>query len=202
MILAFLLRYCCPSYSALGQLPAGGGGRGRGGFWRDRGAGASALALRPALSPPSRRNPAARRGFPDAPRRGFRLANRLQSFFGSVPRSGSIPRPVRGRRECSLGAPYRRCGGGLTAATVVRWQRSFHLHNLLVIRPDPWVNGFVSPSPRMAAEGRERCSDAVPTRNSGGSSVSSCHDVYRSFLGHIALVIGCLSRDSSESSAV
>jgi len=102
------------------------------------------LALVPAVETQSRQLAEA---FPSLLEEAFALANRLQSFFGLGTEIGLDPESLSGvGREVLTGSTVSTAAGvGLTAATVVSLAAVVFISTIyLVIRPEPWVNGFVS----------------------------------------------------------
>jgi len=102
------------------------------------------LALVPAVETQSRQFAEA---FPTLLEEALALANRLQSFFGLGTQIGLDPESLSGvTREFLTGSTVSTAAGvGLTAATVVSLGVVVFISTIyLVIRPEPWVNGFVS----------------------------------------------------------
>jgi predicted PurR-regulated permease PerM len=102
------------------------------------------LALVPAVETQSRQFAEA---FPTLLEEALALANRLQSFFGLGTQIGLDPESLSGvGREVLTGSAVSTAAGvGLTAATVVSLAAVVFISTIyLVIRPEPWVNGFVS----------------------------------------------------------
>lgn len=102
------------------------------------------LALVPAVETQSRQFAEA---FPTLLEEALDLANRLQSFFGLGTQIGLDPESLSGvAREFLTGSTVSTAAGvGLTAATVVSLGVVVFISTIyLVIRPEPWVNGFVS----------------------------------------------------------
>jgi predicted PurR-regulated permease PerM len=102
------------------------------------------LALVPAVETQSRQFAEA---FPTLLEEALALANRLQSFFGLGTQIGLDPESLSGvAREFLTGSTVSTAAGvGLTAATVVSFGVVVFISTIyLVIRPEPWVNGFVS----------------------------------------------------------
>jgi len=102
------------------------------------------LALVPAVETQSREFVEA---FPTLLEEALALANRLQSFFGLGTRIGLDPQSLSSvGREFLTGSTVSTAAGvGLTAATVVSLAVVVFISTIyLVIRPEPWVNGFVS----------------------------------------------------------
>jgi predicted PurR-regulated permease PerM len=102
------------------------------------------LALVPAVETQSRELAEA---FPTLLNEALALANRLQSFFGLGTRIGLDPESLsRVGQEVLTGSTVSTAAGvGLTAATVVSLAAVVFISTIyLVIRPEPWVNGFVS----------------------------------------------------------
>jgi predicted PurR-regulated permease PerM len=102
------------------------------------------LALVPAVETQSREFAEA---FPTLLEEALALANRLQSFFGLGTQIGLDPESLSSvGREFLTGSTVSTAAGvGLTAATVVSLAVVVFISTIyLVIRPEPWVNGFVS----------------------------------------------------------
>jgi predicted PurR-regulated permease PerM len=102
------------------------------------------LALVPAVEAQSRQFAEA---FPTLLDEALALANRAQSFFGLGTQIGLSPESLSGLgREVLTGSTVSTAAGvGLTAATVVSLGVVVFISTIyLVIRPEPWVNGFVS----------------------------------------------------------
>ena len=102
------------------------------------------LALVPAVETQSREFAEA---FPALLEEALALANRLQSFFGLGTQIGLDPQSLSSvGREFLTGSTVSTAAGvGLTAATVVSLAVVVFISTIyLVIRPEPWVNGFVS----------------------------------------------------------
>jgi predicted PurR-regulated permease PerM len=102
------------------------------------------LALVPAVETQSRQFAEA---FPTLLEEALALANRLQSFFGLGTQIGLDPESLSSvGREFLTGSTVSTAAGvGLTAATVVSLAVVVFISTIyLVIRPEPWVNGFVS----------------------------------------------------------
>jgi len=102
------------------------------------------LALVPAVETQSRQFAEA---FPTLLEEALALANRLQSFFGLGTQIGLDPESLStvGREILTGSAVSTAAGVGLTAATVVSLGVVVFISTIyLVIRPEPWVNGFVS----------------------------------------------------------
>jgi predicted PurR-regulated permease PerM len=102
------------------------------------------LALVPAVETQSREFAEA---FPALLEEALALANRLQSFFGLGTQIGLDPEslPSVGREFLTGSTVSTAAGVGLTAATVVSLAVVVFISTIyLVIRPEPWVNGFVS----------------------------------------------------------
>jgi predicted PurR-regulated permease PerM len=102
------------------------------------------LALVPAVETQSREFAEA---FPTLLEEALTLANRLQSFFGLGTQIGLDPESLSSvGREFLTGSTVSTAAGvGLTAATVVSLAVVVFISTIyLVIRPEPWVNGFVS----------------------------------------------------------
>jgi predicted PurR-regulated permease PerM len=118
------------------------------------------LALVPTVETQSRQFAEA---FPTLLEEAFALANRLQSFFGLGTQIGLDPESLSGvAREFLTGSTVSTAAGvGLTAATVVSFGVVVFISTIyLVIRPEPWVNGFVSLFP---AEWRQRTREVLQT---------------------------------------
>lgn len=116
------------------------------------------LALVPAVETQSRQFAEA---FPTLLEEALALANRLQSFFGLGTQIGLDPESLSGvGREVLTGSTVSTAAGvGLTAATVVSLAAVVFISTIyLVIRPEPWVNGFVSLFP---AEWRQRTREVL-----------------------------------------
>jgi predicted PurR-regulated permease PerM len=132
------------------------------------------LALVPAVETQSRQFAEA---FPTLLEEALAVANRLQSFFGLGTQIGLDPESLSGvAREFLTGSTVSTAAGvGLTAATVVSFGVVVFISTIyLVIRPEPWVNGFVSLFP---AEWRQRTREVLQTLY---------HTVQRWFLGQLA----------------
>jgi predicted PurR-regulated permease PerM len=102
------------------------------------------LALVPAVETQSREFVEA---FPRLLEEALVLANSLQSFFGLGTQIGLNPESLSSvGREFLTGSTVSTAAGvGLTAATVVSLAVVVFISTIyLVIRPEPWVNGFVS----------------------------------------------------------
>jgi predicted PurR-regulated permease PerM len=102
------------------------------------------LALVPAVETQSREFAEA---FPTLLDEALALANRLQSFFGLGTQIGLNPESFSelGRKVLTGSTVSTAAGVGLTAATVVSLAAVVFISTIyLVIRPEPWVNGFVS----------------------------------------------------------
>ena len=102
------------------------------------------LALVPAVETQSREFVEA---FPRLLEEALALANSLQSFFGLGTQIGLDPESLSSvGREFLTGSTVSTAAGvGLTAATVVSLAVVVFISTIyLVIRPEPWVNGFVS----------------------------------------------------------
>jgi len=102
------------------------------------------LALVPAVETQSREFAEA---FPMLLEEALTLANQLQSFFGLGTQIGLDPESLSSvGREFLTGSTVSTAAGvGLTAATVVSLAVVVFISTIyLVIRPEPWVNGFVS----------------------------------------------------------
>jgi predicted PurR-regulated permease PerM len=99
------------------------------------------LALVPAVETQSREFAEA---FPTLLNEALTLANQAQSFFGLGTQIGLNPESFSqlGREVLTVSTA---AGVGLTAATVVSLAAVVFISTVyLVIRPEPWVNGFVS----------------------------------------------------------
>ena len=132
------------------------------------------LALVPAVETQSRQFAEA---FPTLLEEALAVANRLQSFFGLGTQIGLDPESLSGvAREFLTGSTVSTAAGvGLTAATVVSFGVVVFISTIyLVIRPEPWVNGFVSLFP---AEWRQRTREVLQ---------ALYHTVQRWFLGQLA----------------
>jgi predicted PurR-regulated permease PerM len=132
------------------------------------------LALVPAVETQSRQFAEA---FPTLLEEALALANRLQSFFGLGTQIGLDPESLSGvAREFLTGSTVSTAAGvGLTAATVVSLAVVVFISTIyLVIRPEPWVNGFVSLFP---AGWRQRTREVLE---------AMYHTVQRWFLGQLA----------------
>jgi predicted PurR-regulated permease PerM len=102
------------------------------------------LALVPAIETQSREFAEA---FPTLLDEALALANQAQRFFGLGTQIGLNPESFSGLgREVLTGSTVSTAAGvGLTAATVVSLGVVVFISTIyLVIRPEPWVNGFVS----------------------------------------------------------
>jgi predicted PurR-regulated permease PerM len=102
------------------------------------------LALVPAVETQSREFAQA---FPTLLEEALALANQVQSFFGLGTQIGLNPESFSklGREVLTGSAVSTAAGVGLTAATVVSLAAVVFISTIyLVIRPEPWVNGFVS----------------------------------------------------------
>ena len=102
------------------------------------------LALVPAVEAQSRQFAEA---FPTLVDEALALANQAQSFFGLGTQIGLNPESLSGiGREILTGSTVSTAAGvGLTAATVVSLGVVVFISTIyLVIRPEPWINGFVS----------------------------------------------------------
>ena len=132
------------------------------------------LALVPAVETQSRQFAEA---FPSLLEEALALANRLQSFFGLGTQIGLDPESLSSvGREFLTGSTVSTAAGvGLTAATVVSLAVVVFISTIyLVIRPEPWVNGFVSLFP---AGWRQRTREVLQ---------AMYHTVQRWFLGQLA----------------
>ena len=102
------------------------------------------LALVPAVETQSREFAKA---FPMILDEALVLANQAQSFFGLGTQIGLNPESFSklGREVLTGSTVSTAAGVGLTAATVVSLAAVVFISTIyLVIRPEPWVNGFVS----------------------------------------------------------
>ena len=102
------------------------------------------LALVPAVEAQSRELAEA---FPTLLDEALALANQAQSFFGLGTQIGLNPESFSklGREVLTGSTVSTAAGVGLTAATVVSLAAVVFISTVyLVIRPEPWVNGFVS----------------------------------------------------------
>ena len=102
------------------------------------------LALVPAVEAQSRQFAEA---FPTLLDEAFALADRLKSFFGLGTQVGLDPESLsRVARQALTGSTVSTAAGvGLTAANVISLGVVVFIATIyLVIRPEPWVNGFVS----------------------------------------------------------
>jgi predicted PurR-regulated permease PerM len=102
------------------------------------------LALVPAVETQSREFAEA---FPTLLDEALTLANQAQSFFGLGTQIGLNPESFSqlGREVLTGSTVSTAAGVGLTAATVVSLAAVVFISTVyLVIRPEPWVNGFVS----------------------------------------------------------
>jgi predicted PurR-regulated permease PerM len=118
------------------------------------------LALVPAVETQSRQFAEA---FPTLLEEALALANRLQSFFGLGTQIGLDSESLSSvGREFLTGSTVSTAAGvGLTAATVVSFGVVVFISTIyLVIRPEPWVNGFVSLFP---AGWRQRTREVLQT---------------------------------------
>jgi predicted PurR-regulated permease PerM len=132
------------------------------------------LAIVPAVETQSRQFAEA---FPTLLEEALALANRLQSFFGLGTQIGLDPESLSGvAREFLTGSTVSTAAGvGLTAATIVSLALVVFISTIyLVIRPEPWVNGFVSLFP---AGWRQRTREVLE---------AMYHTVQRWFLGQLA----------------
>jgi predicted PurR-regulated permease PerM len=132
------------------------------------------LALVPAVETQSRQFAEA---FPTLLEEALALANRLQSFFGLGTQIGLDPESLSSvGREFLTGSTVSTAAGvGLTAATVVSLAVVVFISTIyLVIRPEPWVNGFVTLFP---AGWRQRTREVLE---------AMYHTVQRWFLGQLA----------------
>jgi predicted PurR-regulated permease PerM len=118
------------------------------------------LALVPAVETQSRQFAEA---FPTLLEEALALANRLQSFFGLGTQIGLDPESLSSvAREFLTGSTVSTAAGvGLTAATVVSFGVVVFISTIyLVIRPEPWINGFISLFP---AGWRQRTREVLQT---------------------------------------
>ena len=102
------------------------------------------LALVPAVEMQSREFAEA---FPTLLDEALALANQAQSFFGLGTQIGLNPESFSelGRKVLTGSTVSTAAGVGLTAATVVSLAAVVFISTIyLVIRPEPWINGFVS----------------------------------------------------------
>ena len=132
------------------------------------------LALVPAVETQSREFAEA---FPTLLDEALVLANQAQSFFGLGTQIGLDPESLArvGREFLTGSAVSTAAGVGLTAATVVSLGVVVFISTIyLVIRPEPWVNGFVSLFP---AGWRQRTREVLQTLY---------QTVQRWFLGQLA----------------
>ncbi len=131
------------------------------------------LALVPAVEMQSRQFAEA---FPALLEEALALANRVQGFFGLGTRIGLNPESLSnvGRQVLTGSAVSTAAGVGLTAATVVSLAVVVFISTIyLVIRPEPWVNGFVSLFP---AGWRQRAREVLQ---------AMYHTVQRWFIGQL-----------------
>ena len=132
------------------------------------------LALVPAVEAQSRQFAEA---FPTLLDEAFALADRLKSFFGLGTQVGLDPESLSrvGRQALSGSTVSTAAGVGLTAANVISLGVVVFIATIyLVIRPEPWVNGFVSLFP---AGWRQRTREVLQTLY---------QTVQRWFLGQLA----------------
>jgi predicted PurR-regulated permease PerM len=132
------------------------------------------LALVPAVETQSREFAEA---FPTLLDEALALANQAQRFFGLGTQIGLDPESLSrvGREFLTGSAVSTAAGVGLTAATVVSLGVVVFISTIyLVIRPEPWVNGFVSLFP---AGWRQRTREVLQTLY---------QTVQRWFLGQLA----------------
>jgi predicted PurR-regulated permease PerM len=132
------------------------------------------LALVPAVETQSREFAEA---FPTLLDEALALANQAQSFFGLGTQIGLNPESFSelGREVLTGSTVSTAAGVGLTAATVVSLGVVVFISTIyLVIRPEPWVNGFVSLFP---AGWRQRTREVLQ---------SLYQTVQRWFLGQLA----------------
>jgi predicted PurR-regulated permease PerM len=132
------------------------------------------LALVPAIETQSREFAKA---FPTILDEALVLANQAQSFFGLGTQIGLNPESFSklGREVLTGSTVSTAAGVGLTAATVVSFGVVVFISTIyLVIRPEPWVNGFVSLFP---AGWRQRTREVLQVLY---------HTVQRWFIGQLA----------------
>jgi predicted PurR-regulated permease PerM len=132
------------------------------------------LALVPAVETQSRQFAQA---FPTLLEEALALANRVQGFFGLGTRIGLNPESLsRVGREVLTGSTVSTAAGvGLTVATALSLGVVVFISTVyLVIRPEPWVNGFISLFP---AGWRQRTREVLQ---------EMYHTVQRWFIGQLA----------------
>jgi predicted PurR-regulated permease PerM len=132
------------------------------------------LALVPAVETQSREFAKA---FPTILDEALVLANQAQRFFGLGTQIGLNPESFSklGREVLTGSTVSTAAGVGLTAATVVSFGVVVFISTIyLVIRPEPWVNGFVSLFP---AGWRQRTREVLEVLY---------HTVQRWFIGQLA----------------
>lgn len=132
------------------------------------------LALVPAVETQSRQFAEA---FPTLLEEALALANQVQSFFGLGTRIGLDPKSLAGiGREVLTGSTVSTAAGvGLTVATALSLGVVVLISTVyLIIRPEPWVNGFISLFP---AGWRHRTREVLQ---------EMYHTVQRWFLGQLA----------------
>jgi predicted PurR-regulated permease PerM len=132
------------------------------------------LALVPAVETQSRQFAEA---FPALLEEALALANQVQSFFGLGTRIGLDPESLStvGREVLTGSTVSTAAGVGLTVATALSLGAVVFISTIyLVIRPEPWVNGFVSLFP---AGWRQRTREVLQ---------EMYHTVQRWFIGQLA----------------
>ncbi|HEX6711659.1 MAG TPA: AI-2E family transporter [Rubrobacter sp.] len=132
------------------------------------------LALVPAVETQSRQFAEA---FPTLIEEALALANQVQSFFGLGTRIGLDPESLSnvGRQVLTGSTVSTAAGVGLTVATALSLGVVVFISTIyLVIRPEPWVNGFVSLFP---AAWRQRTREVLQ---------DMYHAVQRWFIGQLA----------------
>ena len=132
------------------------------------------LALVPAVEAQSREFAEA---FPTLLDEGLTLVNQAQSFFGLGTQIGLAPQSLSdlGRQALTGGTVSTAAGVGLTLATALSLGVVVFISTIyLVIRPAPWVDGFVSLFP---AGWRPRTREVLE---------AMYHTVQRWFLGQLA----------------
>jgi predicted PurR-regulated permease PerM len=132
------------------------------------------MALVPAVETQSRQFAEA---FPTLLEEALTLANQVQGFFGLGTKIGLNPGSLSNvGREVLTGSTVSTAAGvGLTVATALSLGVVVFISTIyLVIRPEPWVNGFVSLFP---AGWRQRTREVLQTLY---------HTVQRWFLGQLA----------------
>jgi predicted PurR-regulated permease PerM len=132
------------------------------------------LALVPAVETQSRQFAQA---FPTLIEEALALANQVQSFFGLGTRIGLDPESLStvGREVLTGSTVSTAAGVGLTVATALSLGVVVFISTVyLVIRPEPWVNGFVSLFP---AGWRQRTREVLQ---------EMYHTVQRWFIGQLA----------------